>query len=73
MDYKKYTSKDIDKLNNTLLWVRTPIVKGETKRNDEKFVLHATGDCDMNGRKYVALHSGCNTSDPDIKRRYNLF
>ena len=43
------------------------------KKNDEQFVLHATGDCDMNGRKYVALPQGCNTSDPDIKRKYNLF
>jgi len=73
MDYKKYTSKEIDWLNNTSTWVRTPIVKGEAKKNDEKFVLHSTGDCDMNGRKYVALPQGCNTSDPDIKRKYNLF
>ena len=73
MDYNKYTANEIDTLNNTPTWIRTPIKIEEKKENKEqKYVLHSTGDADMNGRKYIALPSKCDVSDPTIKRKYNL-
>jgi len=78
MDYKQYTNSEIHDLNKTKLWFNTPINVKEknTEKNTEKkeqtYILHATGDCDMNGRKYIALPYDCNVNDPAIKRKYNL-
>lgn len=36
-----------------------------------KYVIHSTGDADMNGRKYVALPEDTRITS-EIKRRYNL-
>ena len=78
MDYKHYTNSQIRDLNNTNLWLRTPIYVKEKKpekgkqEREQTYILHATGDCDINGRKYIALPSNCNHNDPNIKRKYNL-
>lgn len=74
MDYKHYTNSEIKELNKTKLWLKTPInVKEEnTTVNKQTYILHATGDCDMDGRIYIALPSKCNHNDPNIKRKYNL-
>ena len=73
MDYNKYTASEINSLNNTPTWIGTPIKIEDKKENKEqKYVLHATGDADMNGRKYIALPSNRDVSDPTIKRKYNL-
>ena len=70
MDYNKYTQSGIDSLNNTPTWIGCPIKIEE--RKEQTYVLHATGDADLNGRKYIALPSKCDVSDPTIKRKYNL-
>ena len=73
MDYNKYTQSGIDRLNNTPTWIGCPIKIEERKeRKEQTYVLHATGDADLNGRKYIALPSKCDVSDPTIKRKYNL-
>jgi hypothetical protein len=70
MDYNKYTQSGIDSLNNTPIWSGTPI---KIEENEEQtYVLHATGDADFNGRKYIALPSKGDVTDPTIKRKYNL-
>ena len=82
MDYKHYTNTQIRELNKTNLWLRTPIYtpidvkekkpeKGK-QEGEQTYILHATGDCDMNGRKYIALPSHCNHNDSKIKKIYNL-
>ena len=74
MDYKQYTNHEISGLNKTQTWFQKPIeIKGEKKDKNEKYILHATGDADMNGRKYIALPYNCDTSKHDIKTKYNLF
>jgi len=74
MNYKQYTTHEISDLNKTQTWFQKPIeIKGDKKDKNEKYILHATGDADMNGRKYIALPYNCDTSKDDIKTKYNLF
>ena len=74
MNSKQYTTHEISDLNKTQTWFQKPIeIKGEKKDKNEKYILHATGDADMNGRKYIALPYNCDTSKHDIKTKYNLF
>lgn len=73
MDYIQYTNSEINTLNKYNVWQSTPIKVQEKKSQEEqKYILHATGTCDMNGRTYVALPSNCNHIDPKIKQKYNL-
>jgi len=73
MDYKQYTNDEISELNKTHTWYQKPIeIKSDKKDKNEKFILHATGDADMNGRKYIALPYNCDTSNKAIKQKYNL-
>ena len=36
-----------------------------------EFELHATGDADLNGRKYVALPKGTELTDK-VRKQYNI-
>ena len=73
MDYKQYSNREISDLNNTQTWYQKPIeIKSDKKDKNEKYILHATGDADMNGRKYIALPYNCDTSNQAIKQKYNL-
>ena len=73
MDYNKYTASEINSLNNTPTWIGSPIkIEDKKKNTEQKYVLHATGHADMNGRKYIALPSNCDVSDANIRRKYNL-
>ena len=76
MDYKEYSNHEISGLNKTQTWYQKPIeIKSDTsykKDKNEKYILHATGDADMNGRKYIALPYNCDTSNQAIKQKYNL-
>ena len=38
-----------------------------------KYILEATGDANLDGRKYVALPIETNLNDPLIIAKYNLF
>lgn len=75
-DYNEYRSHEIQSLNQTKLWRNTPIAiqsKERTKdQKNQKYVLHATNDATLNGRKYVALPSDINVSDPEVKKKFNL-
>lgn len=84
-DYIQYRSHEIQSLNQTKLWRNTPIAiqskerkkdqkdqKYQKYQKDQKYVLHATNDATLNGRKYVALPSDVNVSDPEVKKKFNL-
>jgi hypothetical protein len=78
-DYNQYRSHEIISLNQTKLWRNTPIAiqskertKDQKDQKDQKYVLHATNDATLNGRKYVALPSDVNVSDPEVKKKFNL-
>ncbi len=42
------------------------------RSKSNKYILVATGDCDLDGRKYVSLPVETNLSDPIVKQKYNL-
>ena len=68
----KYTSEILTSMNYGTLWNNCITVPKDIKNNSDVWELHATGDCDLNGRKYVALPPGTNTKDSEIKAKYNL-
>ncbi len=71
-DYYKYNIKDIKELNKNYPWFSQKIeIETISKNKNTDFILHATGDADLNGRKYVALPSNI-TIDSQIKKKYNL-
>ena len=81
--YRNYTSYSITSMNGSSTWrdsisIALPETTKSNKSNKSSwssqplYNLHATGDADLNGRKYVALPVGTDTSDPRIRREYNL-
>tara|TARA_B100001769_G_C22112312_1_gene602139 strand:- start:56 stop:271 length:216 start_codon:yes stop_codon:yes gene_type:complete len=70
MEYKKYDEKGIKELNMKETWANCKI---DIKLDSSKYILHATGDCTMNGRKYIALPSNVDHKDPNVIKKYNLF
>ena len=65
-----YSEKTIEYMNYGELWNDCITIKKKDK--NDSYELHATGDADLNGRKYVALPKGTNIKDPRIIRKYNL-
>ncbi len=60
----------IEQLNYTSTWNHC-IKNVSNLDKDTEYELHATGDADLNGRKYVALKKGIKIT-PEIKKEYNL-
>ncbi len=71
-NYVKYNCYEIRDLNKTKIWSSKPIEIKEKSVKNQKYILHATGDCDVNGRKYIALPIDCDHNDSEIKKKYNL-
>lgn len=65
-----YSEKTIEYMNYGALWNHSITIKKKDK--NDSYELHATGDADLNGRKYVALPAGTNIKDPRIIKKYNL-
>lgn len=66
-----YYAKDtVTSMNYSYPW-NGCITTGNEKTSSGLYELHATGDADLNGRKYVALPKGLTLTD-DVKRKYNL-
>lgn len=78
-NYNKYTSQNIRDMNTSYPWRSQPIEIKEIKSTSQKnktalksnYILHATGDADLHGRKYVALPSNI-ILDDKTKKKYNL-
>ena len=68
----RYTRDILTSMNYGTLWNNCISVPSNIKNKSDLWELHATGDCDLDGRKYVALPPGTNTKDPKIKAKYNL-
>jgi len=72
-NYVKYNRNEIRYLNTTKVWTIKPIeIKEQSVKKNQKYILHATGDCDLDGRKYIALPIDCDHNDLEIKKKYNL-
>lgn len=42
------------------------------RSESDRYILLATGDCSLDGRKYVSLPVETNLSDSKVKEKYNL-
>ena len=78
-NYNNYSSQNIKDMNKSYPWFSQPIIikhtsnKNTSNKNtsESKYILHATGYADLNGRKYVALPSNI-ILDDKIKKIYNI-
>ena len=78
---RNFTSYSITSMNGSSTWRNSISISGlpnTTNSNKSSwsseplYTLHATGDADLDGRKYVALPVGTDTNDPSIRLEYNL-
>jgi len=73
MNNPTYSAQEINDLKNTSLWynciINSPPVS--QKKENTRYVLHATGDADMNGRKYISLPADHKLTLFE-KRKYNI-
>ena len=68
-----YTSEDIQRMNVTNIWKNSiHIYKPNNHNKKQQYELHATGYCDLNGRKYVALRKETDATDPKIREKLNI-
>lgn len=68
-----YDSVTIASKNSTALWNHTITYHADhPKDSTTLYRLHATGECTLNGRTYVALPVHVDVSNRDVKRKYNL-
>ncbi len=66
-----YTESDITKMNTTYPWNGTLTCDPNNKSKSGLYEYHATGDADLNGRKYIALPKETKITE-EVKRKYNL-
>ena len=70
-----YHSEEIYQLNQGYPWnksINCELVQNNKKTDSEKkYKLYATGDADLNGRKYIALPENHKLNETD-KIKYNI-
>ena len=66
-----YTTNQISTMNGSYPWNGALSCAEDLKSSSGLYELHATGDADLDGRKYVALPKETNITE-DVKRKYNL-
>ena len=71
----KYTLDEVKKKNRewgkNRIIIRDEIVNYVTSRN-LKYIIHDTGDADLDGRYCIALPSNIDTKNLEIRRKFNL-
>lgn len=65
----KFSTEELKIMNKSYPWNGTIDIK--SSNNNIKYKLHATGDADLNGRKYVAIPVDTKISR-EIARKYNI-
>tara|TARA_Y100000816_G_C25844609_1_gene441293 strand:+ start:47 stop:277 length:231 start_codon:yes stop_codon:yes gene_type:complete len=72
-----FNESQIQSMNYGALWNGCITIHKEKKSLfsnkpvSSEFELHATGDADLNGRKYVALPKGTELTDK-VRKQYNI-
>jgi hypothetical protein len=69
-DYNTYTKEQIHSMNFSSTWRGTLSTPGQ-KSESGLYKLHATGDADLNGRKYIYLPADMEITK-EVKERYNI-
>lgn len=67
---QKFTSGTLESMNHSYPW-NGSITNANSLDKGKNYELHATGDADLNGRKYVALPVGTKLDKYTIEK-YNL-
>ena len=75
-DYRTFSRTEINSMNYSDTWRNCITIddKPDRKYKDKKvedFKNYATGDCDLDGRKYIALPADLKITE-EIKRKYNI-
>ena len=75
-DYKIFTREEINSLKYTDIWRNCITIddkpNGKYKyKKVEEFKNYATGDCDLDGRKYIALPADLKITE-EVKKKYNI-
>ena len=71
MSSRNYTEQDIISMNASNTWRNSIHYDNSKSSGGSVYELHATGDADLDGRKYVSLPKGTVITD-EIKRKYNI-
>jgi len=66
-----YTEYQIISMNASYPWNGTLSIPHDVESKKGLYNNYATGDADLNGRKYVALPAEMKLT-PEIKKKYNL-
>ena len=67
---QKFTSETLESMNYSYPW-NGSITNANSLDKSKTYELHATGDADLDGRKYVALPVGTKIDNYSI-RKYKL-
>ena len=69
----RYSSNQLTSMNCSYPWSNCIIEPPKEMKSSstDTYTLHATGDCDLDGRKYISLPAGITITE-EIKRKYNL-
>lgn len=76
-DYRQYSSSSLQQMNCSYPWNGFIIDNSQSyfskasKNPNTSWELHATGDADLNGRKYVKIPVGTKITD-QMKKDLNL-
>ena len=67
-----YTSQELIRMNYGSTWRNCIVNDAALDTNKSgRWELHATGDCDLDGRKYISLPAGI-VLTLEIKKKYNI-
>tara|TARA_B100001093_G_C26293955_1_gene786457 strand:+ start:370 stop:594 length:225 start_codon:yes stop_codon:yes gene_type:complete len=69
-DYNTFTKEQINSMNLSSTWRHTLSIPNQ-KSESRLYKLHATGDADLNGRKYISLPADMEITK-EVKERYNI-
>ena len=67
-----YNKSELESMSYNKLWRGNLEIINDRHLGNTQYELHPTGDCDLNGRKFLALPTNTNVKDPEIIRKYNL-
>ncbi len=71
MSSRNYTHNDIASMNASNIWRNCIMIDNSKSSNHSLYELHATGDADLDGRKYVSLPKGTVITE-EIRIKYNI-
>lgn len=72
MDNRTFNASQISSVNYDMKYGCQNWITTVSNSSNGEYKLYATGDADLNGRKYVALPANKKVTDED-RRKYNIW